>query len=257
MSFPDIEAELTRGLDTAAHVVERRPGRLWQLDLPAFLDDGDGVQVYVQLHEGHFVLTDLGSIRMRASYIDDLTPAADRILIELAERQGFSSHKGEFRTDLTPGRLVPAALGLIQLQSQAEVALRQSAKHTRRAVRFRHDVIELLSEAFGASHIQRGFHDSSADPEGLFAIDAYIEAKRPLAIACISSSATAERAIATKLKTSNVVAQGTRWVGVPRDIAVLDKTSHKRLVREYMLVGGEFDTDRKIVETTLRDLAAA
>ena len=59
----------TTGLDAAARVRVRRPGSLFQVELPAYMGDGDAAAIYVRPGKnGSVILTDLGSTRTRISY---------------------------------------------------------------------------------------------------------------------------------------------------------------------------------------------
>lgn len=109
------------GLNTAIRVRARRPNKLYQIELPAFMGDGDGAQIYVESGDkGKVVMTDLGATCMRISYTTKITKKVEAQLARLAEPQGFSYVDGEFRAEIPLTELMPAALGLLQIQAQAE-----------------------------------------------------------------------------------------------------------------------------------------
>ena len=106
----------TSGLDGRARVRVRRPASLFQIDLPAFMGDGDGVAIYVRPAKGDtLVVTDLGSTRTRLSYQRKVTAELDEELGRLAEHQGLVFEDGEIRAVVPTGELLAASLGLLQV----------------------------------------------------------------------------------------------------------------------------------------------
>ena len=102
------------GLDAAARVRARRPGSLFQVELPAFMGDGDVAAIYVRPARGEKLLvTDLGATRTRLSYHRRVTPELDEELGRLAGHQGLAFEDGEIRAEVTTSDLLAASLGLL------------------------------------------------------------------------------------------------------------------------------------------------
>ena len=109
------------GLDAAARVRVRRPGSLFQVELPAFMGDGDVAAIYVRpAKEERLLVTDLGSTRTRLSYTRKLTGELDEELGRIAEGQGLVFEDGEIRAEVASRDLLATALGLLQVEAQAE-----------------------------------------------------------------------------------------------------------------------------------------
>lgn len=243
------------GLDASAHVRVRRPGSLFQIDLPAFMGDGDAAAIYVRPAKGdRLLVTDLGSTRTRLSYARRVTGELDEELARLAEHQGLTFEDGEIRAEVGERELLAAALGLLQVEAQAERLGVVSKRRSHEATQFREKVLSLLHRVFG-SGMQEPFFDKKADPEALFQVDALIDASRPLAVAVVPGDLDAERAVSAKLVLQSSAPAKTRWIAIPRDMERLTSRTRKRLNREYLTAGSTFDEDRAIVEERLRDLA--
>lgn len=244
------------GLDSGASVRTRRPS-LIQVELPAFRADGDAGEIYVRpaTKGDSLVVTDLGTTRMRLGYVTKLTAEIDEQLSTLASGQGMDFTDGEIRVTVGKRDMLAAALGLLQVEAQAErlgVGRRAGGKGT---AAFREQVSELLRTMF-AGRIQEGYFDAATDPDGLFSVDALIDGARPLAVVVVPNDLEAERAIGTKANLRPQLAKTTRWVAIPRDIERLVSRTRRRLVRDYIQAGASFAEDRAIVEERLRDLVA-
>jgi len=209
----------TSGLDGRARVRVRRPASLFQIDLPAFMGDGDGVAIYVRPAKGDtLVVTDLGSTRTRLSYQRKVTAELDEELGRLAEHQGLVFEDGEIRAVVPTGELLAASLGLLQVEAQAEGLAVGSRRRAREASEFREKVLALLHEVFGNA-MQEPFYDKATDPEALFKVDVLVAAPKPLAIAVVPGDLDAERAVSAKLALQATVAPAkTRWIAIPRDM---------------------------------------
>ncbi|MGH7271774.1 MAG: DUF1828 domain-containing protein [Polyangiaceae bacterium] len=244
-----------QGLDAAARVRARRPGSLFQVELPAFASDGDVAAIYVRPgSDGRLLVTDLGSTRTKVSYARTMTCEVDEELARLAEHQGLTFEEGEIRTEVSARDLLAAALGLLQVEAQAERLAVVSKRRSHEATQFRDDVLALLHDIFG-DKMQKPFFDKKTDPEALFQVDALITAAKPLAVAVIPGDLEAERAVGAKLALAGAAPPKTRWIAIPRDMERLTSRTRKRLNREYLAAGSTFEEDREIVEERLRDLA--
>jgi hypothetical protein len=242
------------GLDASARVRVRRPGSVFQVELPAFMGDGDAAAIYVRPGDGErIVVTDLGSTRTRLSYMRKPTGELDEELSQMASRQGLALVEGEIRAEVGMRELVAAALGLLQVEAQAETLATGSRRRTHEATEFRQQVLALLHELFGKK-VREPYFDEKNDPEALYKVDAYIAARRPLAVALVPGDLDAERAVGAKLALRET-APKVRWIAIPRDMERLASRTRKRLVREFITAGSTFAEDREIVGERLRDLA--
>lgn len=244
------------GLDTKASVRSRRPNRLYQVNLPAFMADGDAAQIYLEVESpSKLVMTDLGATCMRLSYTTKLTKALEAALAEAANAQGFSYADGEFRVEIAPGDMLPAALGLLQIQAQAEQLATRVAKRSQDGIEFRAVVRDFLVEVFGEKVVEAPYVDSKLDEEGDYPLDALVHTKVPIAVATPSSDLSAERSLTSKLKLENSL-PGAQWVAIPRDIERLATLTRRRLMRDFTAVCSSFERDRDSIGGKLRGFAA-
>lgn len=244
-------------LDSEASVRVRRPGRLFQVELPAYMGDGDVAEIYVRpgKAEGALVVTDLGSTRTRISYQRELNEALDAELAQLAEPHGLKLLDGELQVEVGPSELFAAALGLLQVEAQAERLAHVSKRKSRESAQFREQVLDLLRELFRGEQLEAPFYDKATDREALYKVDALIQGKKPLAVAIVPGDLEAERAVGAKLALEKTVTADTRWIAIPRDIERLTSKTRKRLLREYYAAGSAFEEERDVVQQRLRDLA--
>jgi hypothetical protein len=243
------------GLDAAARIRVRRPGSLFQVELPAFMGDGDAAAIYVRPGKnGSVVLTDLGSTRTRISYQRKPSADLDDELSQLAHLQGLRLEEGEIRTEVEVRDILAAALGLLQVEAQAERLAVATKRRSHEAAQFRGQVLDLLHHIF-RDLLKEPFFDAKADPEALYEVDALVQSAKPLAIAVVPGDLDAERAVGAKLALQKAAPPKTRWIAIPRDMERLTSKTRKRLVREYITAGSSFEEDRGIVEERLRDLA--
>ena len=245
------------GLDAAARVRVRRPGNLFQVELPAFMGDGDVAAIYVRpAEQDRLLVTDLGSTRTRLSYHRKLTGELDEELGRIAEHQGLVFEQGEICAEVATRDLLATALGLLQVEAQAERLAVGSKRRTHEAAEFRQQVLALLHQVFGDT-MQEPFYDKESDPEALYKVDALVKAVKPLAIVLVPGDLDAERAVSAKLalQGSCFAPAKTRWLAIPRDMERLTSKTRKRLNREFLTAGSTFEEDRVIVEERLRDLA--
>lgn len=245
----------TTGLDAAARVRVRRPGSLFQVELPAYMGDGDAAAIYVRPGKnGSVILTDLGSTRTRISYQRKPSAALDEELSQLASLQGLRLEEGELRAEVEVRDILAAALGLLQVEAQAERLAAPTKRRSHEATEFRGQVLALLHEIFGGL-LREPFYDEKADPDALFKVDALVQTAKPLAIAVVPGDLDAERAVGAKLALQKAAPPKTRWIAIPRDMERLTSKTRQRLVREYFTAGSSFEDDRAIVRERLRDLA--
>ncbi len=250
-----LRSAFMHGLDASARVRARRPS-VFQVDLPAFMGDGDAAEIYVRLGKrGAVVLTDMGSTLMRMSYHQDPSDEAVSQLESLAEQQGFRIEDGEVMAEVAVGDIMGATLGLLQIEAKAERLAVVTKRRTSEVAAFREQVLELLRDVFPGAMMEP-FFDRQTDPEALYKVDALIERPTPLAVAVVPGDLDAERAVGAKLMLQAVAPPRTRWVAVPRDMERLASKTRRRLVREFLPAASSFDDDRTIVRDRLLDLAA-
>lgn len=243
------------GLDASARVRARRRGSLFQVELPAYMGDGDAAAIYVRPGtSGHLVVTDLGSTRMRLGYTRKLTGELDEEIDQLARGQGLVFEEGEIRAEVGERDLLAASLGLLQAEAQAERLGAVAKRRGREAAEFKAEALTLLRSLFG-DEIEQPFFDKKNDPEALFKVDALITARKPLAVALVPGDIEAERAVGAKLALRATAPPSTRWIAIPRDMERLTSRTRKRLTREYLAAGSAFEEDRLVVQDRLRDLA--
>lgn len=256
ISAESMRSLFTRGLDSGATVRVRRPGALYQLELPAFADDGDGATVYIRPRgNGELVVTDLGATRMRISYESSLTPTLDLELGKVARGHGYVLRDGAFECIVPAEELVPAVLGLLQLEAVSEQFVVKTRVRKQEASAFRESVVSLLEELF-KGHVETAFTDPVRDPDGLFAVDAVVRtARKPMAIALVPNDLDAERAVSAKM-TTQALLPGALWLAIPRDIDKLRTDSRRRLQKEYMPVVSEYSDERDLARARLIEFAA-
>jgi len=242
-------------LDSEASVRVRRPGRLFQVDLPAYMGDGDAAEIYVRpgRAEGSLVVTDLGSTRTRISYRREVDESVDAELARLAEPHGIELLDGELQVEVPANELFAATLGLLQVEAQAEQLAYVSRRRAREATQFRKQVLELLHELFREDQIEAPFFDEKNDEEALYKIDALIRGKKPLGVAIVPGDLEAERAVGSKLVLEKTLIPDARWLAIPRDLERLGSRTRKRLLKHYYPAGSSFERD--VVRKCLRDLA--
>lgn len=245
---PDrIRAALRRGLgDVVVHTT--RPDRLFQLEIPAYALDGDGLQVYVEATRDGFHVTDLGATFMRASYAGELTRVQEAEVEDLVRSQGLQVEDGALGVVVAEGELFAAVMGMVQAQVTVETAVSRAhaPKRARTEEDFRAMVQELLRDTF-ASRVTFD-HGRSDDTDKDFAVDAFVEGPHPLGVAIVANAVAAERAVGTKLSLINVAPfTGATWLYIPRDAADLNQRTRRRLEREYEPVVTLFEASEKAV----------
>jgi hypothetical protein len=236
MDDKDLTAQLQAGFGSTARVVTRRPGIIYQVELPAFLADGDAVTVFVRPEpDGHVVITDLGQTCMRLSYSRALTATVTDDIELLAARHGFKFNEGQIFARVEPKDLFAYAMALAQTEAEAEAHIRARAPREIGAERFKTAVRHVLREAFGPQAIFE--YRSPKDPEGLYVLDALVNrASGPVGIALVPSEADAERAVATKLILDSKLTPEVghlHWVALPRNLDSLPKKTQSRVEHAF------------------------
>lgn len=246
---------LQKSFGTAVRVRARRPGALLQVELPAFLGDGDTALVFLRWHGDQVTVTDLGHVCMRLSYRRELGKQTDAVLERLSSRHGFQFREGEISVRVPLSELLPALFGLVQIESQADAMVEASVERAERSESFRVTVREALRELF-AERCLLDFHDEEADPDSAYALDALIQGPVDLGVAIVPSDVEAERAVASKLFFAGRVKSPRRWVAIPRNVEDLRAGSRKRLLREYLLPVPVYAEEAGRLGEKLNDLAA-
>jgi hypothetical protein len=259
LEVAEVSDILRRGFGSEASVRARRPGVLFQLNLPAFLADGDGIAVYLRPNaDGRLTMTDLGHTCMRLGYSRKLTDPVLATVGELAQRHGFTLDQERIAAVIDRGDVIGAALGMIQVQSEAEVVVTRTAARGQNSESFRRMVRDVLGEAF-KDRVEFDYHEPD-DREGLYSIDAMIHAPGAvdIGVAIVPSTVDAERAVAAKMHLAATLPGGgrRRWVAMPRDVTALDKKTQLRVMKEYLVPIPRFDDGRQLVAPKLLELAS-
>jgi len=252
-SIESLQKRVRLDFGESISVSSRRPGKLFQVDFPAFLGDGDAATIFIERARGgsSYVVTDLAQTITRLSYTrDDVSNVLEQ-LSDLAERQGFSVDNGAICCETSDNELMGAIIGLAQIEACAESAIRPSTMRALRADEFRSIVIEALRSIFGGD-MQENYH-SPTDPEGLYSIDAVLNLGKLVAIAAIPSDLEAERAIVNKHCIAQAGSDIKKWIAVPKDINRLGQKTRTRLMQAYIALP-EFDSE--MLKQRIIDVAA-
>lgn len=257
MEVAEISKLLHAGFGSEASVRARRPGALFQVNLPAFLADGDAVAVYLRPgDDGRFKMTDLGHTCMRLSYSRKLTNDVLATVADLAQKHGFSLDEQRLSATIQPGDILGAALGMIQIQSEAEAVVARTISRGKQSDSFRRSVREMLGETFG-DRVVFDYHEPG-DKDGLYSIDAMVSGHAAsIGIAIAPSTVDAERAVAAKMHLAAALPGGRRrWVAIPRDVSALDKKTQLRLMKEYLVPVPKFEDERDAIGPKILELAS-
>lgn len=242
MTIDQLTAALQAGFGTSARVRAHRPERLYQVEVPAFLADGDAAVVYVRPEEdGRVRVTDLGHTCMRLSYTRKLTKRTDAVIDDLADRYGFEFRDGEVTAVVRMDELLAGAMSLAQIEASAEAAVSAARAHRMSTARFKRLVRELLEDVFKADvHFDFVTPD---DRDALFAVDALVRTPHQLAVSFVPSDLEAEHAVNTHLRVAPYLAsqRRTRWIAIPRDLDALRESSRRRLLATHVPAAPAFD----------------
>ncbi len=257
MEVAEVSKMLRAGFGAEASVRARRPGALFQVNLPAFLADGDAVAVYLRPGEdGRLTMTDLGHTCMRLSYSRKLTNEVLATVADLAQRHGFALDEQRLAATIRREDILGAALGMIQIQSEAEAVIARTISRGKQSDTFRKAVREMLGETFG-DRVAFDYHEPG-DKDGLYSLDAMIQGPAAsIGIAIAPSTVDAERAVAAKMHLAATLPRGRRrWVAIPRDVSALDKKTQLRLMKEYLVPVPKFEDERDAIGSKILDLAS-
>lgn len=251
-----IESALRAGFGETTKVRARRPGTIYQIEIPAYLADGDAAAIFVRPGgNGRVVMTDLGHTSMRLSYSRKLTPAVDEALDRLARRHGFTHTDGAIASEMPTSEVFAGAMGLLQIEAEAEASIATSIAKGANAESFRQTVRDAIRDAFGAA-CTLDFH-AEDDPQGLYSVDAMIKGSRTtLTVAITATDLDAERAVGVKLRLDPVLRMPHRWVALPRNINELREKTRLRLMKEHLVPIPKFDDERADFAKKLAALAA-
>ena len=261
LEVTEVSEILRAGFGAEASVRARRPGVLFQLNLPAFLGDGDAVAVYLRPGErGQLTMTDLGHTCMRLSYSRNVSDVVLATVADLAQRHGFTLDEQRITATIRPADVLGAALGMIQIQSEVEMVVGRTIARGQQSDNFRQMVRDVLDKEF-KGNVQFDYHDAS-DKDRLYSIDAMIEGPgASLGIAIIPSSIEAERAVSAKMHMLAGTLPGghgrrRHWIAIPRDVSALDKKTQLRLMKEYLVPVPKFDDGRNLIAPRILELAS-
>ena len=256
MNVETLARQLAEGYGKTVRIRARRP-HVYQIEVPALLADGDAAQLFVtEATDQTLLMTDLGMTAMRLTYRRALTPDDDKVLSALATRHGFAFEGGVVSSRMPVSELFAGALGMVQVQAQADAAVRLEKARAERSESFKQAVREVLRESF-KDRVEFDYGAQGADPEHLFTIDAAIHGGLLLLVAIVPSDVEAERAIGNKGVHDARLTERHRWAVVPRDLEELSKKSRKRLLKEFLPAGSGFAGEQPGVVARLRDLADA
>jgi hypothetical protein len=236
MDDKDLTEQLRASFGSTARVVTRRPGIIYQVELPTFLADGDAATVFVRPEpDGHVVVTDLGQTCMRLSYSRAITATVTEQIENIAGQHGFKFEDGQIFARSYPKDLFALAVALTQTEAEVEAAIRARAPKELGAERFKTIVRQVLREAFG-NHAYFDYR-SPKDREGLYTLDAFVKQDDTrVGIALVPSEADAERAVATKLMLAPLLSEDApqmRWVALPRNLEQLPKKTQARVENAF------------------------
>jgi hypothetical protein len=255
MTAEEIEIAIRAGFGERALIRTRRAGQIYQIQLPAFFSDGDGVNIFVRpSDDGRLRMTDLGQTAMRLSYTRDLNASAAQAMERLAAVHGFDYSNGEITATILLKEIFPAALGLAQIESEAEATIESAAKRGMRSEQFHQVVKEALIEIFG-DRCQLNYHDET-DPYAKYSVDAMITGPVWLGVAVVPSDVEAERAVGSKLWLEPKITARHRWIAIPRNIEQLSAKTRGRLLNEFLTPVTAFENGRDSLPGKLKDLAA-
>lgn len=235
MDATELTTIFRAGFGASARVRARRPNVLFQLDIPAFLADGDAAAIYVRpLGDGRALMSDLGQTCMRLSYEMSVGNKERETLARLATRHGFSLYEERLEAKMPMSELLAGAIGLIQIQAEAEATIVASVARSERSDSFRSVIRGVLRDHFGDA-CELDYHEPS-DKDGLYKIDAYIHTPiMPLGVAIAANDIDAERAVSAKLHLAAILPGKKRWIAIPKDINSFQDKTRKRLMMEYLV----------------------
>lgn len=242
MTLDSLTQAVLTGLGDHVSVRSRRPGRVFQVEIPAYLADGDSAILFVEPSKrgSGFLVSDLGHTVMRLSYTKDVTDHVLSELGELADRHGFSVLDDAIEATVSETELIGALFGLAQIESSAEDMLRKTQKYGPQPEEFRELVVEALRQEFRDLVQVNVPVGSSSDAD--FRVDAILKLRKTVAVEAVPNDLEAERAIGNRYraKDSNEI---QLWVAVPREMKKLNRRTQDRLVDAFVVSGSKYEPD--------------
>lgn len=246
-----VQQQLLREFSSVTRVQSRRPGKTIQVQLPAYLSDGDAATIFVEdAGDGLLLVSDLAHTVMRLSYVNSSIDSALPALEHIAGQHGFHWEDGALVARVDQGELIGAIFGLAQIESAAEHIVQPKVRGSK-TEDFRKIVRGFIAEMF----LERAILEVDLDPAtpGLFTVDALISAgQRKVAVAAVPGDIEAERAIGTRYRDPKFA---DRWIAIPRDVNSLSPKSRARLMNAFVVPVAEYSESR--VRDQLADLTTA
>ena len=250
MEAETLRTHLAKSFGDAISVRTRRPGRVFQLCVPAYLPDGDAANIFVQQQRGALRVSDLGHTRMRISYTREIDEPVENKLAALAERHGFFFGDGQFFCEVASGDLAAAVFGLTQIEGEAEAILEpRRAREDTRA--FHAAVRDALIAVFGERCKLDEYAES--DKERAFGVEAVIYGpSTSTAVAIVANDVEAERAVGTYGHRGR---EFRFWTALPRDVNDLTRTSRTRLMKTHLVPMPTYEPDAGAIRSAFARMA--
>ena len=131
MDKQEIGKILSHSLNDRFYLEEKR-NNLYQLFVPIFHDDGDMLDIYIDLNtdDGSLTICDYGKTLMRLSYTFDInTPRQEKILNSIIRDNGGFIDDGNISIKSSPKLLFENVMQLSQIISQVE-AMKYTKRHS-------------------------------------------------------------------------------------------------------------------------------
>ena len=253
MSAADLESVLRATLGRTIEVRPRRPNTLYQLEMPAFLADGDASAIFVRPEpDGRVLMTDLGKTCMRLSYTRSLTDELLAALDRLAERHGFRLEEGSLISRMPVTQVAAGALGLVQVEAEAEAVIGVAKARGEQARRFRDAARAAVERAF-PKKVTFDFALPD-DHDQLFKLDAYVNNTRgkSLGLALPANDADAEHAVQSALYIESRLKKKHLLAAVVRDVNDLDPRTRMRLMKCLLVAVPRFDDETDLAKQLKR-----
>lgn len=102
MKFEPVLEAIKKGFNNSLSVQEKRKG-VYQLFIPVFHEDGDGIDLYITVQNGKFILCDFGATIQRLSYSYEIdTDNKHAILQKILSENGLTEDGGNISMETTP-----------------------------------------------------------------------------------------------------------------------------------------------------------
>lgn len=110
----EIISNLSSQFNGKIRVNEKRPG-IYQLFLPLYYEDGDMMEIYLNLENGQWKISDYAMALMRLSYSYDIdTPNKEKIFQKMVSENGLKEEDGTIFLHATAEQLYPSILQFAQ-----------------------------------------------------------------------------------------------------------------------------------------------